>query len=279
VKTQLLSFSLGDPIPLGAASDDILETGEEPSRRCWIERTPAYRDEDVTRHAASGVRPVDCDLSSFLYMSIGESEGWPVSFIEVPGHNFVRWRFADGAYLNWDTVDAAVRTDDQYRQGTHNNAPFDSEAEKHGGYLLDRSPDEIDAYYLSLFVGRIKAAACVQSAYTRTLGMPNLPAVVYNDVAWHFATDPAFKRTDYARTAVQLSNEAVAKDPQCSYRDTLSCTYAAAGEFDRAVEIERAISSSSRRIKDFLDKRDCYDATVAADGACGSPEHGLTDGD
>ena len=60
---------------------------------------------------------IDCDLGSFLYISVAEALNLPLKFVETKNHNFVRWVFNDGKYLNWDVNVGSDFTDDNYRHG------------------------------------------------------------------------------------------------------------------------------------------------------------------
>ena len=56
---------------------------------------------------------VDCDIASFLYLGMGELMGYPLAMVDLPGHNFIRWKRPDGTFLDFETMDGK-ETDDQY---------------------------------------------------------------------------------------------------------------------------------------------------------------------
>ncbi|MFV8755973.1 hypothetical protein ACNOYE_35930 [Nannocystaceae bacterium ST9] len=267
VFVQLLSESLGEPVLPDDERTRRLPVGD---KSCIILSEPDYRERYLRKHRCSGLRPIDCDLSSFVYMTIAEAEEWPLSFVEVPGHNFVRWRFADGSHLNWDTNDAQQYTDDEYRRGDAGTAgPFDEATERAGGYLRDMTQGQIDGYYISLFIDRIDTPGCLKSAYDQVGEHNGMPPVVYNHFAWAFATKVEFQGTRHASQAPKLGELATAADPDCAFWDTLSCAYAANGDFDKAAEVERLhVSSDSPRIPAYEAGRTCYEPAVAENGGC-----------
>jgi hypothetical protein len=268
VRTQLLSDAFGTPTALDREDGSELHVGKQT---CHVLRDHRYRDAELRKHWRTGLRPIDCDLASFIYMTIGESQNWPLEFIEVPGHNFVRWRFADGTHLNWDPNDAQQYSDEDYRRGMPRTMgpPFDEATESAGRYLVARTPEEIDGYYMSLFVTDIVAPKCIEDAYRLVGTHDGMPAVVYNNLAWAFATLPALQGTELAGQATRLARLAVGKQPKCNYWDTLSCAYAAEGAFEKALEVERTqISTASRRIAAYAERRTCYEKDVAEAGGC-----------
>lgn len=46
----------------------------------------------------------DCDTGSFVYLSIAESLGLPLTSVTIPGHMFVRWHLDNGDYFDWETT-------------------------------------------------------------------------------------------------------------------------------------------------------------------------------
>ena len=138
------------------------------------------------------------------------------------------------------------------------------------GYLRDWDLQTTELYYLSLLRPEgPNSAACTVAAYERVIANDELTPRLANHFAWVFSTVPAFRETAHAREAIALAERATGADPSCNYWDTLSCAYAAVGDFERAIEVEQDhISPHSPRIASYGQQRDCYDESVANAGAC-----------
>ena len=70
--------------------------------------------EHALSHLGEKYHFADCDELTLLYLAIGEILDLPISKVYVPYHSFIRWRFSDGSYLNWETTVAEARTDEDY---------------------------------------------------------------------------------------------------------------------------------------------------------------------
>lgn len=62
----------------------------------------------------AGIRLRDCDIGSYIYLSIAERLSLPIVGVLAPQHVFVRWVHEDGSYFNWETVTAQPHTDADY---------------------------------------------------------------------------------------------------------------------------------------------------------------------
>ncbi len=63
-----------------------------------------------------GSKKIDCDGYSALYLAIGEVLGLPIDMVRAPAHAFVRWRFDDNTYMNWETTIGSAKNDVYYIQ-------------------------------------------------------------------------------------------------------------------------------------------------------------------
>ncbi|MFA6088380.1 MAG: tetratricopeptide repeat protein [Candidatus Woesearchaeota archaeon] len=58
-------------------------------------------------------RKIDCDMTSTIYLGIGEALNLPISVVNVPGHEFVRWQDYNNVF-NWETISAKEISDLNY---------------------------------------------------------------------------------------------------------------------------------------------------------------------
>jgi len=52
---------------------------------------------------------VDCDIASYMYLAIAEIIKYPLAMVQMPLHNFIRWKLPGGGY-----IDFGKQTDDNY---------------------------------------------------------------------------------------------------------------------------------------------------------------------
>lgn len=241
----------------------------QPAKSTWFltsERRAFYEahPDDLYYH-------FDCDLGSLIILGIAERMGLPISFVEVPDHNFVRWRFEDGTHINWDTNAAGIYTDDQFRQGqspTSGNR-FDRETEERLGYLKDMSRAEIKGYYFGLMGSRLSAEGEVEEAariFDQAVTLRPNGTTAQNNYAWMIVTRPEFKGVTFGEKAVRLSKGVFDLSPNDrNANDTYSCALAAASRFDDAVYIERLAFDREDKIEAFQAGRTCLDMVLAGE--------------
>ena len=207
----------------------------------------------------------DCDLGSLVFLGIGERMGLPIKFVEVPGHNFVRWRFEDGSYINWDTNTARTVTDDQFRRGESlsASASFDRDAEERAGYLRDMSRDEIKGYYFGLIGSRMSKSDEVREAariFEEGIRLSPYGTTPANNYSWMLVTREEFEGVEFANKAVSLSRRVFEIEPNDrGSNDTYACALAAAGNIDEAIRMERLAYNRDDKIKAFSEGRTCLD--------------------
>lgn len=181
-------------------------------------------------------RVLDCDTASFIYLAVAETLGWPLSLIEVPQHNFVRWTFADGSYLNFETMDGAERPDAYYIAAF--GVP--PETVKPGFFMSAMSREEVLGYVhtlrASIFAKKGEFDKAKLDLATARRMRPVAPGPL-NAEAWLYATCTPATCRDPA-LAVKDATEAVSLYRSANYLDTLACALVSGGDVNRAVEIE-----------------------------------------
>ncbi|MEM8556796.1 MAG: hypothetical protein AAGG50_03030 [Bacteroidota bacterium] len=271
IRTELLSTSFSEPISLSSPLDFYMNV---EGRDCALLRFPSYRREFISRHWRTGLSPIDCDLGAMLYIAIAQRENIPLSFVDVPGHNFIRWNLIDGTYINWDTNDASVYADDEYRSAVPltTSIKFSVEEEIANKYLVNMSLEEVTGYYHGLLANYINPqhAPCIEELFNMPNSEIQRTPTSINNFAWAFSTMEYFSNTAYVQIAIDFAERATSIRPQTSvYWNTLSCAYAAAGRFDDAIRVEsEQVSKQSLRIESYRNGQNCYIASVACGGDC-----------
>jgi tetratricopeptide (TPR) repeat protein len=180
---------------------------------------------------------VDCDVASYIFLAVAEVMGYPVFLVEIPRHNFIRWKFASGGYLNFETMDGFATDDAYYTSGWFIPAKFAGR----GGILETMSGAQAVAYHqASVAIGwawKGNVERMVES-YRRSIATDATHPFALNNLAWFYAAAPRKEWRDGPK-AVEYALQAIARLPDGDNLDTLACAYAQAGNFDRAIEIEK----------------------------------------
>lgn len=202
----------------------------------------------VTAHKSWDFHDTDCDTGALLYMAVAETMGWPLSFVTIPGHAFVRW-----------TADPTHRFDFETTDGGEMPAGAGGDIDAHyvGLFHLtkdqladmfvfqDMSRGDVMAQHHLIVAGTLRSLEAHEKHpdYTPSLreferAIHDRPdwAAPYNALAWHYAVmapDPAMRMT-----ALRYALKAVALRKASDTSDTLACTWAALGDFDKAIATE-----------------------------------------
>ena len=67
-----------------------------PSDRYGYYTGNDYRDKFWSSHKGEQCRLIDCDLYSEVYIGVAQMAGLPLTMVEIPHHNYVRWHYPDG---------------------------------------------------------------------------------------------------------------------------------------------------------------------------------------
>ncbi len=208
-------------------------------------RAERYHPDGVERS------PFDCATGSVLYLSVFESLGRPVSIVEVPGHNFVRWRIEPREHLNWEVNYGECFSDDDYRGGIMGPS-FGPEAEQRCGYLKDMTADQVEGYHLSLAATLIDSQHLAEKLAWNQRAVELYPsAFSKNNLAWLVATERGLHSPDMLEAALILAREAVELRPDNNLLDTLAVVHAARGEFEQAITVELGGNSDPNRLRNY----------------------------
>lgn len=199
--------------------------------------------------------PYDCDTGSVLYLSLGERLGYPISMVEVPNHNFVRWRTGEGSYVNWDANHGRSYTDDEYREGeVPGVGGFSFRPGGPDHYLKDLSPAQLEGYHVSIVAGSIDGSKFPWTKLSWFLRVRDLfpsSPTLKNNIAWLIATQKALERSDLLELAIELASQAVEMKRDNNFVDTLAAAHAARGEFEKAIAVERGGNNDPVRIQNY----------------------------
>jgi hypothetical protein len=196
---------------------------------------------------------LDCDTACFVYLAVAEELNLPLRLVLVPSHNrraghaFIRWR--EGRhYLNWETNDGRVLTDDDYVRiwGVQRGEV------RAGAALTDLTPDQILACAHHRIAIRYERhndfhAALRHLVIARHSFPQNLD--VRRQLAWLAATT-AGQTVRSAAETVDDATYVVGLTDDSDARDTLAAALAAAGRFDEAVRQEKAAIRSSANARE-----------------------------
>ncbi|MEG4961811.1 hypothetical protein [Microcoleus sp. K4-B3] len=209
-----------------------------------IEQRLAYSSENDLRqshiltHAGEKFFTVDCDLSSLLYLCIGEVLNIPLRMVEVPDHNFIRWRLDDNKYVNWDTNYGFNKFTDSDYAAQYGVTP---ELIVNGTFLIDLSSENVEGYFCFIRAITFESSRAFPEAVneyrTAIKKYPHSPAA-RNNLAWLFASNKSVHSIIAKEEALELALKACNIHRVATNLDTLACVYAECGNFKEAVQIE-----------------------------------------
>lgn len=204
------------PLPRGDPRVESSLTADRPAR---------------LRHVKPGgpVYFVDCDIGAMLIVSVAQMVGFEVAMVEVPGHNFLRWKSPAGANAAWDWT--YWRTPDEVGGASR----LERSLVTRKVFLESQTLEESEAYFKSVLASQIDdRPARLALRREAAAEFPNNRVVAYG-VARTFAlspsASPAERREALGYSLLALSMEGNG-DPR-SVADRMmavACAYAANGE-------------------------------------------------
>jgi hypothetical protein len=223
---QLLSDGLG-PTYYNVTSDlDDLRNQRHNVRRAAF----------INARGAGPYYVVDCDIASFIFLGIAEVMKYPLHLIEIPQHNFVRWEFSPGSYVNFETMDGFETDDDYYKTNW-----FIPDAFVGRGGILDTMNDKQTVAYHDASVALSWSwrgdLTRMIDFYLRSISADSTHAFALNNLAWFYAAVPKTELRN-GEKSIQYGLQAVAVIADGDKLDTLACGYAQNGDFAKAIETE-----------------------------------------
>jgi hypothetical protein len=202
---------------------------------------------------------VDCDIGAMLIVSVAQMVGFELAMVEVPGHNFLRWKSPSGAIAGWDwtywgTPDEAGRAS-RLQAGLIARKVF----------LAAQTLKESEAYFKSVLAGQIDdPAARLALRREAAADFPNNRVVAYG-VARTFelsaAATPTERKEALGYSLLALSMEGNG-DPE-SLADRMmavACAYAA----NREPGLAKAFVQRARTVAGIDED---YSGSIAAIGS------------
>ncbi|MCU0439008.1 MAG: hypothetical protein MUC49_14005 [Raineya sp.] len=247
-------------IETGFLSEALTPTSKDTPLKCYIFNNNSYRKKMYEQ--AKIIYRIDCDLGSFIYLGIGEALGLPLTLVEVPKHNFIRWKFRDGTHINWDVNSADFFSDEDFRNGLSPTAHsrFTKETEIKFGYLQSMDSSNTIGYY-SRVVGYnfeeqkkyLEARKYYELAIEK---WPYHPTPKFY-LAYLIISYPVFNKKEDCLLANKLAIDAVVASPKDNeYLKILACSYALLGDFKMAIRTAKQTNPiNSKLIEAFKNKK------------------------
>lgn len=237
-----------------------LKRSSKSNFECALQTSNFYRKQCLQNF--DSIYKMDCDIGSFLYLSIAEVLKLPLKLIEVPKHNFVRWEFENGRYLNWDVNAIATFSNEEYRLGRTpaSYIAFDSIQEKQNGYLKSKSLQQTIGYY-SFVLGRNykRQRNYIAARYYYQLAIELQPQHPLPKMCLAYLL--TFHQSPKNKTELELANqlalEAARSCPKDNlYLETLACSFARLGKFDEALQaLQQSEKAKPELLQAFKNKK------------------------
>lgn len=201
---------------------------------------------------------VDCDIGAMLIISVAQMVGFEVTMVEVPGHNFLRWKSPSGATAGWDWTywrapDESGRASRLHRSLVTRKVFLDSQTLR-----------ESEAYFKSVLAGQIDdQAAKLALRREAAVDFPNNRVVAYG-VARTFALSPAAspaeRKEALGYSLLALSMEGNGNQEGVAHRMmAVACAYAA----NREPALAKAFAEKARSTAEIDEK---FEGSIVAIG-------------
>jgi hypothetical protein len=206
------------------------------------------RVDHARAHADQPFYIIDCDISSFVFVAIGDALGIDLHLVDLPDHMFVRWELSDGGHVNWDTTEGAVVSDKEYAS----DYSMKKRLRKRRVYLSSMTEREAEgfAYFLrgQRFEDRDQPAKSLADMEKAHALYPQSTQAA-SELAWLYATTAGVAEGK-RKGSLTLAQMALDLEPQCaSFWDASAAAHAANGDFTRAAK-------DARKAEDFAESPD-----------------------
>ena len=217
------------------------------------------------RHVKPGgpVYFVDCDIGAMLIVSVAQMVGFEVAMVEVPGHNFLRWKSPSGTIAGWDWT--YWRTPDEAGRASRLQAGLIARKV----FLAAQTLQESEAYFKSVLAGQVDDPAARLALRREAAAVfPNNRVVAYG-VARTFALSPAAtvaeRKEALGYSLLALSMEEDGNPESLADRMmTVACAYAA----NREPALAKAFVERARTLADIDEGYRGSIAAIRSDRAC-----------
>lgn len=200
-------------------------------------------------HRDNNIYFMDCDIASFVYLSIAEALNLPMTMVDLPKHNFVRWILDDGTSVNWETIYGMTLSDGQYIASYLGSESNGNEAAEEGVYMRSLSRVEILGYchaVRAMVWEKQRRWDRALEDYREAVRRYPLSELSQNNLAWLRATcpDPHYRN---GGEAVEAARRAVTLFRNANNLDTYAAACAEAGDFPLAYKLEMKAYELSRK--------------------------------
>lgn len=180
---------------------------------------------------------VDCDIASYIYLAVGEIMKYPVSMVQMPLHNFVRWRRPNGRYIDFETMDGKETDDNYYLALWRIPSKFIGTP----GVLTTMTSTQLLAYEdfgIAIAISWKHLYPDAIAEYQKSIAVDATLGDASNNLAWLYTVVPDPKYRD-GQKAVKHALRAVAISANGDWLDTLACAYGLVGDFHAGVDAEK----------------------------------------
>ncbi len=184
---------------------------------------------------------IDCDLLCMVYLGIGQATGLPLSMVEAPHHDFLRWRFPSGDQFNWETIYALERSDLWYARSYFGSVEEFADLARRGVFFRSLSSTQVLGYSRLLcgesFAEQGKYPQAM-AEFRQAMEMYPQSSAPPGHLAWLLITCPE-KSLRQPDQAVVLARQAQRLWPCAATLDRLACALAEAHQFQVAADTEQ----------------------------------------
>ncbi|WP_159478718.1 hypothetical protein [Dyadobacter sp. 3J3] len=181
-------------------------------------------------------RLIDCDLYCLIYLGIAQMNHLPLSMVELPKHNFIRWNLPGGGSINWEAIEGTYHLADSTLSCYHYLNSINRNY-----YLRPWSLSQVYCYYYTLraatydynptYLNSKKA----RRDYKIALSYSTSQSVTLNNLVWMHVVHPEFdSELDYPKLFAMMDT-AIGQLNDRNYYDTKAGLYAQKKDFKNAI--------------------------------------------
>jgi len=187
-------------------------------------------------------RLIDCDLYCYIYIGIAEMLSLPLTELQLPQHNFIRWNFASGNHINWEAIEGTYHPEDNTLSCYGHLQDMDEQSQK--DFMRPWSKNQVWSYYYTLrgskfdydssYLSPVKA----KKDYEMALSLDSAKSQAMNNYVWLFIVHPEFDSAFNFERLMRYMDRAIDIEKDLNYYDTKASLYAMVKDFEHAVSTE-----------------------------------------
>ncbi len=183
---------------------------------------------------------IDCDLYCFIYFGIAEMLSLPIKIVELPRHNFIRWKLPSGESINWEVIEGKYHPQVNTLSCYYHLAEMDNSSRNN--YLIDWTNNDVLSYYYTLRASTFdynptyKNPIKAKRDYEKAIKLSSSRPYAFNNYVWMFVVYDDLQNEFDLKKLIKYIDHAIALQNNLNFYDTKAAVYAQTKDFKRAIK-------------------------------------------